>query len=102
MTVSLVFAIEKGTDDKYRIFYRPLGQPGIKPIHSVGEFDADYTFMTTTADLLVQNEQECTARQGRGDRHATPEPGALGRVIPRRPTRSSRSRRSPITFSPAT
>ena len=41
----LILTIEKGTDNKYRVVYRPLDQPDQKPVHLVGEFDADYTFI---------------------------------------------------------
>jgi len=41
----LVLTISKGTDDRYRILYRPAGQPDSEPVHLVGEFDADYTFI---------------------------------------------------------
>jgi prolyl oligopeptidase len=41
----LILTIEKGTDNKYRIVYRPFDQPAQKPVHLVGEFDADYTFI---------------------------------------------------------
>ncbi len=41
----LILTIEKGTDNKYRVVYRPLDQPEQKPMHLVGEFDADYTFI---------------------------------------------------------
>ena len=41
----LILTLEKGTDAKYRILYRPLDQPDAKPIHLVGEFDAEYDFI---------------------------------------------------------
>ena len=41
----LILTQSKGTDDKYRVLYRPLDQTGAEPIHLVGEFDADYTFV---------------------------------------------------------
>ena len=41
----LIFVVEKGTDNKFRVLYRPLDQPDAKPIHLVGEFEADYTFI---------------------------------------------------------
>jgi prolyl oligopeptidase len=41
----LIFVIEKGTDNKFRVLYRRLDQPDAKPIHLVGEFEADYTFI---------------------------------------------------------
>jgi prolyl oligopeptidase len=41
----LILTIGKGTDEKHRVLYRPLDRPDLKPIHLVGEFDADYTFI---------------------------------------------------------
>ena len=41
----LILTIGKGTDNKYRILYRLLDQAGQKPVHLVGEFDADFTFI---------------------------------------------------------
>ena len=41
----LILTIQKGTDAKYRILYRPLDQPDAQPVHLVGEFDAEYTFI---------------------------------------------------------
>ncbi len=41
----LILTIEKGTDAKYRVLYRPLDQPEAKPVHLVGEFDAEYDFI---------------------------------------------------------
>ena len=36
----LVLTIEKGTDDKHRVLYRPLDRPDVEPVHLVGEFEA--------------------------------------------------------------
>lgn len=41
----LVLTLGRGTDDKYRILYRPLDEPDTEPEHLVGEFDHDYTFI---------------------------------------------------------
>jgi prolyl oligopeptidase len=41
----LILTIEKGTDDRHRVLYRPLEEPLGKPVHLVGDFDADYTFI---------------------------------------------------------
>ncbi len=48
----LILTIEKGTDNRYRVFFRPLDQPEIKPIHLVGEFDADYTFIDNDGPIF--------------------------------------------------
>jgi prolyl oligopeptidase len=41
----LILTVERGTDNKYRILYRPLLEAQAEPIHLVGEFEADYTFI---------------------------------------------------------
>jgi prolyl oligopeptidase len=41
----VIFTVGRGTDDKYRILYRPLQDEDAQPVHLVGEFDADYTFI---------------------------------------------------------
>ena len=41
----LVLVIVKGTDDKHRVLFRPLDQPEAKPVHLVGEFEAEFTFI---------------------------------------------------------
>jgi prolyl oligopeptidase len=41
----LILTLGKGTDAKYRVLYRPLDQPEAKPIHLVGDFDAEYEFI---------------------------------------------------------
>ena len=41
----LILTVGKGTDAKYRVLYRPLADPSAKPVHLVGEFDAEYQFI---------------------------------------------------------
>jgi prolyl oligopeptidase len=48
----LILTLEKGTDDKYRVLYRPLDQPNLEPIHLVGDFDAEYTFIDNDGPIF--------------------------------------------------
>ena len=48
----LVFTLGKGTDDKYRILWRPLAADDQEPTHLVGDFDADYTFIDNDGPRL--------------------------------------------------
>ncbi|RUL89101.1 prolyl oligopeptidase family serine peptidase [Tautonia sociabilis] len=48
----LLLTIGRGTDDKYRILYRPLADEGAEPKHLVGDFDADYTFIDNDGPRL--------------------------------------------------
>ncbi len=41
----LILTIEKGTDERHRVLFRPMAQPEAKPVHLVGEFEAGYTFI---------------------------------------------------------
>ena len=79
----LILTIEKGTDDKHRVLFRPLDQPEIKPIHLVGDFDAEYSVdRQRRPDLLVQDQQERPARQGHRDRYEQPQPEHWVELIP--------------------
>ncbi len=48
----LVLTVGKGTDDKYRISWRPLKDEHAEPKHLVGEFDYDYTFIDNDGPWL--------------------------------------------------
>ncbi|WP_201750160.1 prolyl oligopeptidase family serine peptidase [Tautonia marina] len=48
----LILTLGRGTDDKYRILYRPLADTDAEPIHLVGDFDADYTFIDNDGPRL--------------------------------------------------
>jgi len=41
----LILTIAKGTDDKHRVLFRPLAEAEAEPVHLVGEFDAEYSFI---------------------------------------------------------
>jgi len=41
----LILTLEKGTDAKHRILYRPLAQSAQDPVHLAGEFEAEYQFI---------------------------------------------------------
>ncbi|HEU5117849.1 MAG TPA: S9 family peptidase, partial [Isosphaeraceae bacterium] len=48
----LVLTLGKGTDDKYRILYRPLDKPDAEPVHLVGNFDHEYTFIDNDGPIF--------------------------------------------------
>ncbi len=92
----LILTLGKGTDDKYRVLYRPLDQPDAEPVHLVGNFDADYTFIDNDGpDLLVQDRQGRPARQGRRHRHPPARRSTLERPDP--PGRRDPSERPPTS-----
>ena len=49
----LIFTVGRGTDSKYRVLYRPLADPKAEPVHLVGEFDNDYTFIDNLGPKLL-------------------------------------------------
>jgi prolyl oligopeptidase len=48
----LILTIEEGTDDKHRVLYRQLDRPESKPIHLVGDFDAEYSIIDSDGPVL--------------------------------------------------
>jgi prolyl oligopeptidase len=48
----LILTVGKGTDDKFRVLYRPLAAADAEPKHLVGEFDHDYTFIDNAGPLF--------------------------------------------------
>jgi prolyl oligopeptidase len=48
----LILTLGKGTNRKYRVLYRPLDQPDTPPIHLVGDFDADYSFIDNDGPIF--------------------------------------------------
>jgi prolyl oligopeptidase len=49
----LIFTLGKGTDDKYRILWRPLAQSAAEPKHLVGNFDHEFTFIDNDGETLL-------------------------------------------------
>ena len=41
----LVITVSKGTDDKYRIFYKDLAEPYGMPVELINNFEAEYSFI---------------------------------------------------------
>ena len=89
----LILTLGKGTDDKFRVLYRPLAERDSNPVHLVGEFDAEYyVHRQRRPDLLVQDQQERGPRQSGRHRHAFAPARALGRDHARS-GRNARTRR---------
>ena len=71
----LILTIEKGTDNKYRILYRPLDQPDAEAGPPGRRLRRGlHLHRQRRPGLLVSHRQERPARQGRRDRH--PQAGA--------------------------
>jgi prolyl oligopeptidase len=58
----LILTLEKGTDDKHRVLYRPLDGPKAAPMALVGEFDADYTFIDNDGPVFWFKTDKAAAR----------------------------------------
>jgi prolyl oligopeptidase len=58
----LILTLEKGTDAKYRILYRPLGETDARPVHLVGEFDAEYDFIDNDGPIFWFKTNKDAAR----------------------------------------
>ncbi len=55
----LIFTLGKGTDDKYRILFRPADEPDAEPMHLVGNFDHEYTFIDNDGPVFwFQTDQD--------------------------------------------
>jgi len=48
----VVLTAWKGTDDKYRVFYKPVANLAADAVHLVGEFDAEYSFIGNDGNLF--------------------------------------------------
>ena len=82
----LIFTIEKGTDAKYRVLWRPLAESAAKPEHLVGEFEAEYEFIDNDGPVFwFKTNKNAAARQGRRHRHAIARARALEGADPRGP-----------------
>lgn len=79
----LILTVGKGTDDKFRILYRPLDVPQGNPIHLVGEFDHDYTFIDNVGpELYFRTDRDAPRKRVITINVHHPEPGAWREIIP--------------------
>jgi prolyl oligopeptidase len=79
----LILTLEKGTDAKYRVLYRPLDRPEAAPTHLVGEFEAEYDFIDNDGPVFwfKTNKDASLGKVVAIDtRH--PEPGRWTELIP--------------------
>ena len=58
----LVFTLGKGTDAKFRVLYRPLADRDSTPVHLVGEFDAEYSFIDNDGPIFWFKTNKNAAR----------------------------------------
>ncbi len=48
----LILTLGKGTDAKHRVLYRPLERPEQTPVHLVGAFEAEYSFIDSDGPVF--------------------------------------------------
>jgi prolyl oligopeptidase len=79
----LILTLGKGTDDKYRILYRPLDGSDAEPKHLVGDFDADYTFIENDGPLfLFRTNQDAPRGRIIGINIHHPDPNDWVEIVP--------------------
>jgi prolyl oligopeptidase len=79
----LVITVSKGTDDKYRILYQNLEQPGAKAVELIDNFEHEYTFIDNDGPVFWFKTNNAAPR-GRLIAIDTrkPAPGDWREVIP--------------------
>ena len=79
----LLFTLGRGTDDKYRVLYRPFDDKDAEPTHLVGDFDADYTFIDNDGPrLFFRTDKNAPLGKVVAINVNHPEPGAWETIIP--------------------
>lgn len=82
----LVITAWKGTDDKYRVFYKPLDQLGHEAVHLVGEMDYEYTFLGNDGTTFYfRTDRDAPRRRVVAIDLQHPEPAHWREVIPEQP-----------------
>ena len=79
----LLLTLGQGTDHKYRVLWRPFDHPDQEPVHLVGEFDHDYSFIDNDGPWFYF-KTDAGASRGKvvAINHHHPEPSAWKQVIP--------------------
>ena len=79
----LLFTLGRGTDDKYRVLYRPFRDSDAEPTHLVGDFDADYTFIDNDGPrLFFRTDKDAPLGKVVAINVNHPEPEAWESIIP--------------------
>ncbi len=84
----LIITVWKGTDDKYRIFYRDLSEPYAMPVELIDSFENEYAFLANDGPVFLQDRPRRAAQADHRDRHSQAGEGRTGaRSCRRRPSR---------------
>ncbi len=79
----LILTLGKGTDNKFRILWRPLDQPEVEPKHLVGDFDQDYSFIDSDGPwLFFETDLHAPRKRVIAINVNHPEPEAWKEIIP--------------------
>lgn len=83
----LVLTVWKGTDDKYRIFYKDLNEPYGMPVELIDNFDNEYSFVGNDGPLFYfQTDLEAPRRRLIAIDIRRPQRGAWKEIIPQSDT----------------
>ncbi len=79
----LILTLERGTDAKYRVLYRPLDRSDDKPVHLVGEFEAEYDFIDNDGPIFwFKTNKDAPRGKVVAIDTRNPEPGHWVELIP--------------------
>ena len=79
----LLLTLGQGTDHKYRVLWRPFDQPDAEPVHLVGNFDHDFSFIDNNGPwLFFKTDQDAPRGKLIAINVHHPEPTAWKVVIP--------------------
>jgi prolyl oligopeptidase len=79
----LILTVSRGTDDKFRVLFRPLDRSDDKPVHLVGEFEADYDFIDNDGPIFwFKTNKDAPRGKVVAIDTRNPEPGHWVELIP--------------------
>jgi prolyl oligopeptidase len=82
----LVLTAWKGTDDKYRVFYKPIDNLAADAVHLVGEMDHEYSFFGNDGPVFYfRSDQNAPKRRVIAIDIAKPQPEHWREMIPEQP-----------------
>src|SRR5262249_28788864 len=79
----LVVTVSKGTDDKYRVFYKPLDDPDAALVELIDNFDQEYSFLDNDGPVFwFKTDKDAPRGRVIAIDTRAPEPGNWKEIIP--------------------
>jgi prolyl oligopeptidase len=79
----LVVTVAKGTDDKYRILYKPLDDPGAALVELIDNFDQEYSFLDNDGPVFwFKTDKDAPRGRVIAIDTRAPQPGSWKEIIP--------------------